>query len=125
GSAYMSSGNKNDVALVKYNSSGTMLWAKTYNGSDSKDDAGTSMTFYNGNIFIAAATETNSNGIDFLVLSYNSSGNLIWDQYWDFNNMDDAPHAIVSNGGAIDVAGAAQSSSTTWKYAVVKLNASN
>jgi uncharacterized delta-60 repeat protein len=67
-----------DVFLLKYDSSGTLSWAKTIGGSG--DDSGTAVeqTSDDGYIVSAYTTSYGAGGRDILLLKYDSSGVLSW-----------------------------------------------
>jgi uncharacterized delta-60 repeat protein len=67
-----------DVFLLKYDSSGTLSWAKTIGGSG--DDWGTAVeqTSDDGYIVSAYTTSYGAGGRDILLLKYDSSGVLSW-----------------------------------------------
>ena len=96
-------GNTDDIFLVKYDSAGTLLWAKSFGGRG--DDEGSSLsTDYMGNVYLTAnftsltlkvgfITLTNAN-TDSLSLNYDgftaqfsSLGNVIWAKR--FGNIGD------------------------------------
>lgn len=77
-----------DIFIVKYNSSGTVMWAKSAGGT-SNDDASNIAVDANGNIFISGyfqsssitfGTHTliNSGGRDVFLTKFDPTGNCIW-----------------------------------------------
>lgn len=67
--------------VVKYDSSGNLLWERTYNGTRSEDDFAKSIAVdSNDNIYVAGkAQEYPNNFINCItLLKYDSSGTLIW-----------------------------------------------
>lgn len=121
GSEYESSTNKNDIIILKYNSSGTLQWDAYYNGSSSDNDAGGDITVDgSGNVYLTGATYDNSNEYDFITLKYNSSGTQQWAGQWDNAGMNDAAVKITISSGKVYVAGGTQVGMIKWEYAIVE-----
>ena len=93
-----------DVFLLKYDSSGNLLWNNTWGGSD--DDYGYGIALDgSGNISITGHTESyGAGGSDVFLLKYDSSGNLLWNTTWgDFASdlgtgiaLDDSGNAFIT-----------------------------
>ena len=70
---------RNDIFLVKYNSSGTKQWTKQL-GTSSDDEGNGVSTDSSGNIYVTGWTKggldgnTNSGEYDIFLVKYNSSG---------------------------------------------------
>ena len=97
-------GNR-DILVLKYDSSGTLLWEKTWGGSG--DDWGSGIVLDgSGNLFITGLTESYGAGEwDALLLKYDSSGNLLWNTTWGGSDSDhgsvialDASENVVITG---------------------------
>ncbi|MBK8550649.1 MAG: SBBP repeat-containing protein [Ignavibacteria bacterium] len=70
-----------DWLLVKYNSSGVQLWTKRYNGTANDfDDADDVITDESGNIYVMGASTGANSDLDFLLIKYDSSGAMQWEQ---------------------------------------------
>lgn len=68
-----------DILLLKYNSSGTLLWSKTYNYSYNGIEQPNDMYLDNqGNIYVAGTSTRGISSYDGLLLKYNSNGSLLW-----------------------------------------------
>jgi hypothetical protein len=83
-----SSGDTTDIFIVKYNSSGTVLWAKKAGGTNNDYTSGI-CTDASGNVLIsghyhsnpitlAPITLTNSGSSDALIAKYDANGNINW-----------------------------------------------
>lgn len=68
-----------DIALLKYNSAGELLWSRLFNGyGNSTDNANASFLDAQGNSYITGFTADTGLVIKNVVLKYNSSGTLLW-----------------------------------------------
>ncbi|MCC6864785.1 MAG: T9SS type A sorting domain-containing protein [Ignavibacteria bacterium] len=74
-----------DFMVIKYNSSGVMQWQKRYNGAGNGGDAVVGLKVDSENNIVAGGFVDmgSAQGYNFLVLKYNSSGNLIWEAQYD------------------------------------------
>ena len=125
GTVYQGSTNQNDALLLKYNASGNLQWARTFNGNASDLDFGTSLYIdANNDIYVGGAcSENTSNLLDFVILKYDMDGTLLWNNNWDGANLGDIAHKIGFVGGNPVLAGGSQINATKWEYALVKFNA--
>ena len=97
---FTESSGKCETLLLKYESSGTLLWAKSW-GTKSRDVLSAVAVDSAGNVYAAGGTQCDyekSQG-DALLLKYSSSGKLEWALTWA-TGWDDSISAI-----AIDTAG--------------------
>ncbi|MFW9900998.1 MAG: SBBP repeat-containing protein, partial [Candidatus Thorarchaeota archaeon] len=89
-----------DVLLLKYNSSGNLLWNRTWDSSEldsGKDIISDSI----GNIYITGRNET-----ELILLKYNSSGYLQWSKTWNNSSSNDyADRIAMDNLGNIYIMG--------------------
>jgi len=89
-------GTGQDAALVKFNSSGSILWSKKYTGSGNQKDAYRDIGSKTGNIVYAAGYTTKPNGeSDMLLAKYDNQGNLQWSRTFNSpNNGNDTALAV-------------------------------
>ncbi len=99
-----------DVFVVKYNSSGSAIWAKNYGGTSNEWGYGIA-TDINGNVYITGAytsssasfgssTLTNVGGSDVFLVKCDTNGNVLW--------ADNAGGSIYSDGAtsvSVDTSG--------------------
>ena len=112
-----------DVLLLKYDNTGSLLWAISYSGPDGLNDIGTAIKINgSGDVYVAASNENNSTSYDYLVIKYDNSGSLLWSNTYDYANLIDVPVGIIVRGGSVLVAGASANSLTDWDYAVADFN---
>ena len=98
------SGAQSDGLLVKFNSSGTVVWDTVYDYSAATND----LDFFNsialdnaGNIFVAGQSNQN-----FVAAKYDPSGIPLWIQNYSYSNFVDSACAIaVDVNGDVLVAG--------------------
>jgi len=94
-----------NIITFKYNSSGALLWKKSYNGiSGDYYDEVTGLTLdQNGYIYLTGISRrtTVSGGESFLALKYDPSGNQIWESFADGTGNE----GDISKGIAVDASG--------------------
>lgn len=74
-----STGALTDIVLVKYNSSGSMLWSSLFNGyGNSVDQTNASYLDNAGNSYVTGFTADTGLVLKMVTLKYDSGGNLLW-----------------------------------------------
>lgn len=121
-----STANSNDIAVLKYNNSGTLQYATTFSRSATSNDVPKNIAADNsGNLFITGYTENIPNK-DALTIKVNASGNVDW-QY-DYNGIgdnSDNSHFILRDGANnMYVAGYTVAYGADRNFLLLKLNAS-
>jgi len=122
GTSGTSTEGKNIVTL-KYNSSGTLQWSRTYNDTLNRDDEANALAMdASGNIYIAGSCATESDSTNYLTMKYNASGNMLWTIQSDGNaHLDDkANKLVIDNNGDIIVTGESRTSSGSFEYMTIK-----
>lgn len=122
GTSATSTEGKNIITL-KYNSSGTLQWSRTYNDTLNKDDEASAMAMdATGNIYITGSCSTESDSTDFFTMKYDASGNLLWTIQSDGSaHLDDKANNItIDNNGDIIVTGESRTSSGSFEYMTIK-----
>jgi hypothetical protein len=115
GTTTLTNGANDNFFLVKYDSGGNVLWAKSEGGSASPDVRGVS-TDNNGNVLVTGqftspsitfgtTTFTNTGISDFFLLKYNSAGNLLWAKSAGGNSDDMGKSVAIDTNGNIFVTG--------------------
>ncbi|NOS86614.1 MAG: T9SS type A sorting domain-containing protein [Ignavibacteria bacterium] len=98
--------SKNDIATLKYNSSGTLLWTSRFNGTEGHDDKayGIVVDESSGSCIITGTSETNDRGIDIVTLKLNtSSGSTAWQKTFDgTGHSNDIAYDIVISKSAVN-----------------------
>lgn len=90
-----------DVALVKYDTNGTVLWAKKIGGAERESSTGISVD-NSGNVYVSAFSESNSvtsgnlsisvganNYVGAFLTKFDSSGNALWVKRFGNDNIYD------------------------------------
>ncbi len=97
-----------DVYVIRIDSSGSVLWQRTYGGSD--DDVGTSaVACDDGGFIIGGYTYSFTHGADDIYLiKIDSLGNLIWQRNFGGSGIDEI-HALKRVGNLIFGAGVTES----------------
>jgi uncharacterized delta-60 repeat protein len=117
----------NDIATVKYNSSGQRQWIRRYNGPGNGDDGtnGTNAIAVDGsgNVYVAGWS-LGVGSTDYVILKYNGNGVLQWVQRYDGpGNGYDAPYGIALDSlGNMYVTGTSEGSGTGGDYTTIKFN---
>jgi hypothetical protein len=98
-------GPGSDIYVVKLDSSGNVVWAKTIGGSNS-DYAHSIIQSSDGGYVVAGSTSSfGSGGSDFYVVKLDSSGNVQWAKTIGGSDYDAAYSIIQSSDGGYAVAG--------------------
>jgi hypothetical protein len=131
GNVYVTGSSKSstnqDIAVVKYNSSGAQVWAARYDGSSHSVDSATCIIVDNsGNIIVAGKSNQTGAGSDYIIIKYNSAGTQQWTKRYNGpGNSDDIPIALgCDNGGNIFVAGSSKGSGSNFDFDIIKYSPS-
>lgn len=77
-----STGGNIDFCVLKYNSAGTLLWSRTYDGPNHLTDDAYAMTIDNdANVYVTGVSYTEMgtpNGVDMVTIKYSASGEILW-----------------------------------------------
>ena len=110
GSVYVSgytyvNGNKNDLLLVKFSSSGTVQWQKTLGGSN--DEIGTSVAVApDGSVYVCGYTRSAGAGnTDLLLAKFSSSGTVQWQKTLGGSGYEEGWSVAVAPDGSVYVCG--------------------
>jgi len=113
-----------DIVTIKYSPEGTLAWKSTYNNNNKNGtDYGTCLAVDDmGNVFVGGYSENEGTGIDYIVLKYNSSGNMSWSQrYNGSGNGDDKVKALaLDQNGNVYVTGSSLGISTNLDVVTLK-----
>ncbi len=122
GSSYYSSTRINDLVILKIATNGVVSWSKYHDGNN-LDDAGTALTFDDmGNVCVSGTTMNSTTNSDFLIKSYDYSGNVNWSTTWNYINLIDISNNINFANGELLVSGGAETGGGAWDIALVTLD---
>jgi hypothetical protein len=115
GTTTLTSAGSNDLFLVKYDSSGNVVWAKSAGGTNG-DMAYDVSVDANGNVFVTGSfaftpitfgttTLTNAGSGDMFIVKYDGSGNVLWAKSAGGTSPDIAYGVSTDAGGNVYVTG--------------------
>lgn len=83
-----------DVLILKYDSTGHLLWSRTWGGAN--DDEGHDLAMnQDGNIYVVGYTSSfSTGGTDLVLLKYDPSGNLLNSETWG-GSENESGHSIL------------------------------
>jgi len=97
------SGSK-DVALVKFNKNGNVIWYKTYGGT--KDDVGNRIEkTRDGNFIIVGSTLFYGTDGDVYVIKVNPNGDVLWERYYGGDSEDEGECIRATSDGGYIISG--------------------
>jgi uncharacterized delta-60 repeat protein len=119
GNVYVAGYNSNGGFLVKYFTTGQTEWQLS-----GLSFVSTIAIDNSSNIYLGGTALSNSNGQDYIVYKYDSSGVLLWSQTYDgIYHQDDGVTAIcIDNSGNVYVTGISDSLMTSRSYCTLKYN---
>lgn len=115
-------GGSADAFLVKFNSSGSRLWA-TYLGGSSYDSAEDAATDASGNVYLTGRSDspngialnafqnTMAGGSDAFLTKFDSSGSCLWSTYFGGTSFDRAGSIVTDSEGNSYISGMTNSTS--------------
>jgi hypothetical protein len=112
-----------DFLITKYNSSGTFLWATTFNPFNNEDWLLDMAVDNSGNTYSAGFSGVTSR--DIATIKINTNGIMQWSKFYNgISSATDEGHAIVcdNTGNNIYVTGISYNSSTSTDYVTIKYN---
>ena len=91
--------NYSDLKIIKFNSSGNILWMRSYNGSANLSDGGNSIAIDRANnVYISGYVTKTPVNTDIVLLKYNPDGDLIWDKEFSGSaNLNDFGGSVVTD----------------------------
>lgn len=103
------SGTFNDITTIKYNNSGVLQWASSYNGTFNNYDQGNALTVdASGNVYVVGYETVSNYTFDFVTIKYNSTGGQQWANTYDGpgNFNDEGKDIALDANGNVYVTGA-------------------
>jgi len=122
GTTFSSGAGEEDIILVKYDSSGTPLWDRTWGGGLSDIGYGIAIDS-TGNIYLTGITNSFGTGMDDMVLvRFDNSGTQLWNRTWGGNSFDSGSDIVIDSAGNVYVLGSTKSFSIEPDILLVKYN---
>jgi hypothetical protein len=117
------SGTSHDYATIKYYPNGDTAWIRRYDGGSNSSDNAVDLTVdSSGNVFVTGYSWGGLTNLDYLTVSYDSSGNLLWSRRYDGPaNGEDRAAAIAKDvSGNVCVTGYSTDAGTLRDYLTIK-----
>jgi hypothetical protein len=91
----VTSTNGYDLKLIKLNASLVLQWTQTYDAYG-LDDEGTGLVLDNlGNIIVCGFSKKQNEGKNFIVVKYDTNGNILWQYEKDYGGNDEAKKITI------------------------------
>ncbi len=119
------SGSNYDYVTIKYNSSGSLQWIRTYNGPANSHDFANALVIDNsGNVYVTGYSYASAgSNPDYLTIKYNNAGTVQWTmRYNGPANLNDVPNSIaVDINGNVYIGGSSYGGNGPYyDYCIVK-----
>ncbi|HEX8577672.1 MAG TPA: SBBP repeat-containing protein [Flavobacterium sp.] len=114
---------QHNYLTLKYNSSGSLIWTRTFNDSLNGDDEAYAMTMDNsGKIYITGNAHTSLSQMDYHTIKYDTAGTVEWSIDFDGETHlhDRATNIAIDPFGAIVVTGTSEITAGVYEYATVR-----
>ncbi|MFX0033708.1 MAG: SBBP repeat-containing protein [Candidatus Hermodarchaeota archaeon] len=100
---------RQDMVLVKYNGSGSLLWNHTWGGHNNDYGYGVVVDSQD-NIYLAGGTSSfGKPGLNMVLVKYNGSGSQLWNCTWGGNINDISYEVTVDSSGNVYLVGRSNS----------------
>jgi len=90
GSTYSYGSGGMDIYLVRTDSLGATLWAKTFGGASTENGYDVQVTYDNGYIIAGATDSYGNGGLDVYLIKADSGGNVLWTKTYGGTDDDEA-----------------------------------
>jgi hypothetical protein len=119
--------NSYDAITIKYENSGQLDWYQLFNGAASSYDGGLRVNVGTADqIYVTGGSLGSSSDMDLLVLSYSSSGSLLWSETFpQYTNFDVGSFIDENTGGLVRIASLHEQTGGGWQLRYIRLNRTN
>lgn len=117
-------GTGKDIAVVKYDPAGNLLWAARYDGADGLDDWAYAAVLDSRDVlYVAGETGTPGGGSDFTVVQFDPSGAAEWVYLYDgpAHGRDVAFDLALEESGGVFATGSSEGVGTGEDYVTIRL----
>lgn len=104
----MEIGENANFLVAKYNSSGALVWQKTWNGTGNGPDQANDIQFANNRVYATGYLNSTVVGHDFFTLALTIDGDSLWGNIYNdntYNQYDLANDLVITSDGNIVVTG--------------------
>ena len=106
GEADLGTANESGLTLVKYNSSGTLQWKKSLQGSSNREEGAGVAVDSSSNVYVCGSTQSAGAGSnDILLVKYNDSGAVQWKRALGGTGNDRGTGVAVDSSGNVYICG--------------------
>lgn len=127
GLALYDPGSGGDIATIKYNSDGVMLWVRSYDGAGNYIDRGNSIAVdVSGNVYVTGLSSLSATKSEFTTIKYNSMGIQQWIKFYSGTGdyKDEATSIAIDDSGNVYVTGESWVAGSGYNYVTIKYNSS-
>ncbi len=113
----MTGSNGMNMLLIKYTTLGSLIWLKTYNGINNKDDQLFDFVFDSqNNIYVTGKTTIGTNNSDVISIKFDSGGNFIWQNTFNgyCNRNDEGQSITIDNTNNTYIIGTTELDTSGW-----------
>lgn len=118
-------GTSKDIITIKYDATGTQLWASRYNGAiNGNDVANAIITDPSGNVYVTGKTDVMGGTANYITIKYNSAGVQQWVHTYNGtgNNNDNSVAVDYSSTGRLFITGTSQNLAGNSDIVTIRIN---
>jgi len=115
------SGTALDCVTIKYDTSGNLIWLKSYDYGVNKNEYGRVIKCFNNFVYVCALSINANDKNNFLLIKYDTAGNQLWTKrYFDID--DDPQNMVLDRFGNIYITGTSFTMGYGFDFGIVKYN---
>lgn len=115
---------QSDMVILKYDPTGNLIWAQSYDGLDNGSDVASAVAVYGETIYVAGHSYSFNSGFDYTLIRYNAGGRQEWVRKYDgpAGDVDAVAKMVLDYRGNIYITGGSRGSNNKADYATLKYN---